>query len=182
VPRFVSGALLVAVVVLTGCGSTSSASHAPSTVASRAAEAVGDNPSESAKMVCAAEAQSDIAGSLGVTPTQVTSPTWTDRVYACDYVYPGGKIALSVKELASASATATYFEEMGSRLGKRPDPPQLGDGAFVTTDGSVVVRKDYKVLEVDISHLPMQFGDPPQDRSSVAVSVATTVMGCWVGA
>jgi len=133
-------------------------------------------------MVCAAEAQRDIAGSLGVTPTQVTSPTWTDRVYACDYVYPNGKLALSVKELGSASATKSYFEEMGSRLGKRPDPLQLGDGAFVTTDGSVVVRKDYKVLDVDISQLPMQFGDPLQDRSAVAVNVATTVMGCWVGA
>jgi hypothetical protein len=175
--------LLVAAltVALAGCGSTSSASRAPSTVASRA-EAVGDNPSQSAKMVCEAEAQSEIADSIGVTPTQVTTPTWIDRVYACNYVYPGGVISLSVKELGDASATTSYFDELGSRLGHRPDPPALGDGAFVATDGSVVVRKDYKVLDVDISHLPAQFGDPLQDRSDVAVSVATTVMGCWVGA
>jgi hypothetical protein len=169
------------VIALAGCGSSSSASRPPSTVPSRA-EAVGDNPSQSAKMVCAAEAQRDIAGSLGVTPTQVTSPTWIDRVYACNYVYPNGVISLSVKELGDASATASYFDELGSRLGRRPDPPSLGDGAFITTDGSVVVRKDYKVLDVDISHLPVQFGDPLRARSDAAVSVATTVMGCWVGA
>ena len=146
------------------------------------AEAIGDNPSQSAKMVCEPEAQRDIAEGIGVTPTQVTSPTWVDRVYACNYVYPGGVISLSVKELGDLSATVSYFDQLGSRLGERPDPPALGDGAFVTSDGSVVVRKDYKVLDVDISHLPVQFGDPLQDRSAVAVSVATTVMGCWVGA
>ena len=133
-------------------------------------------------MVCEAEAQSDIAGSIGVTPTQVTSPTWVDHVYACNYVYPNGVISLSVKELGGVSATASYFDQLGARLGQRPDPPALGDGAFVTTDGSVVVRKDYKVLDVDISHVPAQFGDPLQDRSAVALSVATAVMGCWVGA
>lgn len=133
-------------------------------------------------MVCEPEAQRDIAGSIGVTPTQVTSPTWVDRIYACNYVYPDGVISLSVKEFDNLLATVSYFDRLGSRLGERPDPPALGDGAFVTTDGSVVVRKDDKVLDVDISHLPVQFGDPLEDPTEVAVSVATTVMGCWVGA
>jgi hypothetical protein len=44
------------------------------------------------------------------------------------------------------------------------------------------VRKDYKVLEVDTSRLPVEFGQPAQGRSDVAVLVATTVIGCWVGA
>ena len=175
-------ALLIAAGALAGCGSSPSGSGTPSTVAPRAVPAVSVNASTSAKMVCAPEAQQDIAESLGVTQTQVTSPRWVDRVYSCNYVYPDGEISLTVKELRDASATLSYFKQLGSRLGQRADALALGDGAFITTDGSVVVRKDYKVLEVDISHLPARFGQPPQDRSDVAVSVATTLMGCWVGA
>ena len=36
----------------------------------------------------------------------------------------------------------------------------LGQGAFQATDGSVVVRKDWKVLVVDTSGLPAEFGVP----------------------
>ena len=66
-------------------------------------------------------------------------------------------------------------------LGRRPDAVSFGEGAFITTNGSVIVRKDFKVLDVDVSKLPMQFGVPPQDRANAALSVAATVMGCWTG-
>jgi len=52
----------------------------------------------------------------------------------------------------------------------------------VTTDGSVVVRKDWKVLYVDVSHLPPQFGQPPQAAPDAALSVAATILSCWSGA
>ena len=46
----------------------------------------------------------------------------------------------------------------------------------------MVVRKDWKVLDVDISQLPASFGQPPQSASDVAVSVAATLLSCWSGA
>ena len=58
----------------------------------------------------------------------------------------------------------------------------LGQGAFTTRDDGAVVRKDYKVLLVDTSRLPAQFGSPPQTRSEVATNVAAAIMGCWTGA
>jgi hypothetical protein len=52
----------------------------------------------------------------------------------------------------------------------------------VTTDGSIVVRKDWKVLYVDVSHLPAEFGQPPQSAADAALGVAATILGCWSGA
>ena len=45
-----------------------------------------------------------------------------------------------------------------------------------------MLRKDYKVLLVDTSGLPTQFGSPPQTKKDVAIGVALTVLGCWTGA
>ena len=58
----------------------------------------------------------------------------------------------------------------------------LGQGAFVTTNGSVVVRKDYKVLLVDTSGLPDRFGPFSANRAKTAIDVGVTVLGCWTGA
>jgi hypothetical protein len=133
-------------------------------------------------MVCAKEAQAELVTSLGLMPVQVTTPTWTDHVYSCQYVYSSGTVTLSVKELDNAKQTATYFDSFGTRLGRRPGHLAVGQGAYVTSDGSVVVRKDWKVLFVDVSHLPPQFGQPPQTPSDAALSVAATILSCWSGA
>jgi hypothetical protein len=133
-------------------------------------------------MVCAPEAQREITATLGITPTLVTVPTWTDHVYSCTYQYPDGSFVLSVTELDNVKETVAYYDGYRARLGERPGPIALGNGAFVTTDGSVVVRKDFKVLLVDTSRLPLRFGAPPQDRSDAGLSVAATVMSCWTGA
>jgi hypothetical protein len=166
---------------LGACGSSSSKSTSSTTV--HVAIPVGTNPSKSAKMVCQPEAQDDVAGSLGVKTTQVTAPTWADHVYSCKYVYPNGSFTLSVKELANKSQTDAYFAQLQHTLGQSTaTAPDLGQGAFTTPNGSLVVRKDFKVLTVDVSGLPAQFGAPPQARSSVALSIGTVVMGCWTGA
>jgi hypothetical protein len=151
--------------------------------ASTSAAAGRARPSEIAKMVCASEAQEDIATNLGnVQPTTVTTPTWKDSVYSCKYVYPSGAVTLSVKELRNAAATTRYFEKLGDTLGRRPGELALGDGAFTAKDGSVVVRKDFKVLDVDVSQLTGKLGTkPPLDASLVALNVAATVLGCWTG-
>ncbi len=64
------------------------------------------------------------------------------------------------------------------------DPQQLnglGQGAFRTSRGDVVVRKDWKVLLVDVSGLPSQFGVPPTSATDVAFTVADIILGCWEG-
>jgi hypothetical protein len=132
-------------------------------------------------MICSKEAQTDIATSLGVKAT-VSKPTWVGHVYSCKYTYPTGVIALSVKELDNAAQTTAEYSADATKLGRRPDVVSFGQGAYITTNGSVIVRKDYKVLDIDVSGLPQNFGSPPQDRANVALSVAATVMSCWTGA
>lgn len=133
-------------------------------------------------MVCAREAQTELVASLGVTPVQVTTPAWSDHVYSCTYLYAPGTITLSVKELDSAKQTTSYFDALGARLGRRPGRLAVGQGAYVTNDGSVVVRKDWKVLLVDVSQLPAQFGQPPQSAADAGLTVAATILSCWSGA
>ena len=75
----------------------------------------------------------------------------------------------------------SYYDALVSRLGKSRDLAALGQAAFQATDGSVVVRKDWKVLLVDNTGLPPQFGVPPTSSASVAVTVADVILGCWAG-
>jgi hypothetical protein len=133
-------------------------------------------------MVCAREAQSELVTSLEAQPTLVTTPTWMDHVYSCKYMYPDGVIALSVKELKNAAATTLYFNSLANQFGRRPQGLAIGQGAFYTTNGSVIVRKDYKVLDIDVSQLPPRFGNLGLGPSDAALSVAATIMSCWRGA
>ena len=103
------------------------------------------HPSAIAKQVCQQEAQADIASALGEKAT-VSDPTWVDHLYSCHYGYPTGSMALSVKELSSWAQTLAYFKSLGVQLGNARSLANLGQGAFQTTNGSVVVRKDWKVL------------------------------------
>ncbi len=132
-------------------------------------------------MVCAPKAQHDLGEVLGVTTTTVSDPTWADDRYSCRYEYTDGVITLSVKELSSWAQTLAYFRGLGVELGHGATFPNLGQGAFQTTDGSVVVRKDWKVLLVDVSGLPAHFGEPPTTSGEVAVTVADAILSCWAG-
>jgi hypothetical protein len=133
-------------------------------------------------MVCAPEAQKDIAKFLGQPTTAVSAPTWLDHLYSCQYTYANGVIGLSVKELSNKAQTTAYFSSLRTHLGEQEQLKGFAQGAFVTTNGSLVLRKDYKVLLVDTSGLPKQFGSPPQTTKDVAIGVALTVLGCWTGA
>ena len=132
-------------------------------------------------MVCSTEARKDIDASLGVDVLGITAPTWVDHAYACRYRYPDGVISMTVKELDDAAGTQRYYDALGALLGRQPDAIAFGQGAFITTDGSVVVKKDWKVLFVDVSGLPAQFGPSRLVHSDAAVSVAAAIMGCWTG-
>ena len=63
---------------------------------------------------------------------------------------------------------------MGEQLG-------LGQEGFLTTDGMSIVRKDNKVLVVDVGNLPAPFGTPPMSRRDASLVITLTILGCWIG-
>ena len=128
-------------------------------------------------MICADEAQEDIAATLGAKPIRVSTPTWSERLYSCKYEYADGVISLSVKELPDAAATTDYFEGLAKDRGQPPGGISLGEGAFATST-ELVLRKDFMVLDVDVSDLPLQFGQP--SRSPSDVKPAGRARHCWV--
>jgi len=169
---------------LIGCGGSKPATPPDNSqnATVHAAQPARAAPSASAKMICARETQTDIAKVLGVHTTQPVVPTWANHLYSCRYTYHNAFIVLSVKELSSQAQTNAYFTSLAHRLGQSERPSPIVRGAFFTTKNrSAVVRKDYKVLLVDITGLPAQFGSPPYTRADVAVKVAATIMGCWTG-
>lgn len=138
-------------------------------------------PAAGTVMVCSPEISDQATVYLGVPPTTITPPTWRDHVYSCAYVYPDGQIVLSIKEFASAEESAAYVQTLAASLGQGA-AARLGDGAFTTGGGSMVMRKDNKVLLVDTSRLPDPFGDPAVDRATAANLVTAVVAACWTGA
>jgi hypothetical protein len=132
-------------------------------------------------MICAEEARKEIAEALGVTVRSPASAAWTAPVYRCTYPLTAGSLVLSVRELTNAADTAAYFTAERAAATGSTGLPGLGDAAFATADGSVYVRKDFKVLKVDVSQLPGSVGAPPISRADAGEVVAQLIMGCWTG-
>jgi hypothetical protein len=173
-----------AMLSMTSCGGSKPATPTGSSpnATVHTAQPARATPSASAKMICARKTQTELASVLGVHTTQPVVPAWTDHLYSCRYTYHNSFMVLSVKELSNQIQTNAYFTSLAHRLGQSQRPSPLDRGAFFTTKNrSAVVRKDYKVLLVDISGLPAQFGSPPYTRADIAVKVAATIMGCWTG-
>jgi hypothetical protein len=137
-------------------------------------------PSAKARMICADEAQEDLAGVLAVR-AKVSTPTWRDRTYACTYRYRSGSFDISVLEYPRIAQAAAEFTRQST--GPTVTEPGVGmaDGAFVRSDGSIVVRADRRILEVDPTQLPEQFGKLRLTRSAFAQTVATVILRCWKG-
>jgi len=171
--------------VLASCGGSSKAASPTTTVGStvHVAKVASNVPSVSAKMICETEAVNDIYDSAtGVKTIAALKPTWVNHVYSCAYMYPAGaSMTLSVKEVSDTAETTAYFDSLATKL-QKTRTLTIGQGAFQVKDGSVVVRKDYKVLLVDITKLPANFGVPSASRGDVAINVAETIMSCWSGA
>ena len=165
-------AVLVVVLGIAGCSSVNTSGESP--------KSAGKSPSAIARMVCAREAVGEIAEVVGA-KASVTAPTWADHLYSCDYRYREGTMVLSVKELSSWPQTYAYFDELAKTLHKTTAVKGLGQGAFVAGDGSVVVRKDWKILLVDISGLHGMVGSPPSSRDTVALDAAAVILDCWSG-
>jgi len=177
--------VFVCMLSMTSCGGSKPATPPSSSqnATAHVAQPARATPSASAKMICAHKTQTELAAVLGVHTTQPVVPAWTDHLYSCRYTYHNAVMVLSVKELSSKTQTDSYFTSLAHRLGQSQRPQPLDRGAFFTTKNrSVVVRKDYKVLLVNISGLPAQFGAPPYTRADIAIKVAATIMDCWTGA
>jgi hypothetical protein len=172
----------VAALALAGCGSTASSSSAPSSHATPAsASASAGGPSAQTRMICATEAQHDLAATLGLQAANVSTPTWRADVYSCAYRYANGSFTLSVHQAADTRAAHSTFTALGAQLTRRTALEGLGDDAVTTANGSVLVQKDDDVLLVDIRALASRFGVPPDTRANAAISIAATIMGCWTG-
>ena len=165
-------AVLAVVLGIAGCGSVTTSTESPLSA--------GKSPSAIARMVCAKEAAGEIAQVVGA-KASVTAPTWADHLYSCGYHYRKGTMVLSVKELSSWTETYAYFDKLAKTLHKTSQVKGLGQGAFVAGDGSVVVRKDWKILLVDISGLHGMVGSPPNPRNTVALDAAAVILDCWSG-
>ena len=177
---------LVAVLAFAACGSSSNAGSSTTTnalqLSSPSYEKAKPNPSISARMICQTEVRGEIAQALSVTETRVV-PSWDKQqhLYSCTYVYPHGKIVLSVKEMSSEGETTAYFDSVKKKYGTKSSVVGLAQGAWLLKNDDVVVRKDYKVLLVNVHGIPAKFA-PQLFRSGVATSIATVIMACWTGA
>jgi len=182
--RPVRARCLTLVLVVALVGAACSAGSTASTETTLAPKPAGSTPSAISRQICSDEAQTDMASALGER-AKVSTPTWVDHRYSCTYDYPKatvpGSFEVSVTELSSWPETYAYFDGLAKSMGKTRDLEALGQGAFQTTNGSVVVRKDWKVLLVDDTGLPDRFGVPPTSSGSVAVTVADVILGCWAG-
>jgi hypothetical protein len=166
-PR-VAGAAIGFAVLAAGCASAG------------AAQSNAQAPAAATAMICRTEAIQEIASAVGVQAT-VSRPAWHDHLYSCTYKYPSGSMRLSVKELPDLPQTGAYFRQLQAGMGDKGAVQNLGQGAFRTANGSVVVRKDAKVLLVDVTGLPAQFGQPPTTAGNVALTVADVILACWSG-
>jgi hypothetical protein len=150
------------------------------------AEAARATPSASARMVCEPEAIDAIYNSAtGVKTVTKPKSSWdgANHVFTCVYPYAdGASMTLSVKEMSSKSETDDYVASLASSLGKTEELQGIGEGAFQVKNGSVVVRKDFKVMLIDITKLPPQFGVPADSRANVAINVGVAILACWTGA
>lgn len=168
----------------TGCGSSDPSSH-PAPAGSRrpapVVSATTSRPTPATAIVCSKDAQFEIAGAIGATPSTPLSPTWADRLYTCAYRYgPDAVMTLSVKELPDSAGETAYYDAARKAAGGTATTVRgLGDQAFAVPDGSVTVRKDLTVLRIDVRGLPAHFGAPPRTHRQIALVVATTIMSCW---
>lgn len=139
-----------------------------------------DAPSPQAAMVCQPEAQQEVQDLIGVAPTKVGPIQYADHTSTCRYDYANGSFALVVQDLPNELVTTNTYEALADKLG-RVDRIALPDAdAFSTTNGSVVLRRDTKVMLVDVAQLPATFGEPPSKRTDAARLIMKAVLNCWV--
>jgi hypothetical protein len=167
-----------------GAGSASSSPAGPAQASSAMAMASGvataAKPSATALMVCGNDIRGKVQQVLGLAAPPVTTDSFGDGRYSCSYRLPPGSLVLSVQQSKSPAAARGYFA--GERVRLRGDGlPGLGEAAFGTGAGTVVVVKDNETLTVDATGMPAVFGSQQQKRTDLAYELASDVLGCWTG-
>ena len=185
---------LALLVLLAGCGATPAATGSPGpspghsnvgdvpASGSNAGQPTGKlagNPPASAAMICDADIKSKVREALGLAGPPSTDWHWSNGVYACDYHLPMGRMSLQVTVLDGAHQARTMFDADRARTQGAQPLAGLGEGAFGTENGTVLVLKDNQVLVVDTTRLPQEFGANGQRRTDLAYEVASDVLGCW---
>jgi hypothetical protein len=171
----------MACVALAGCGASPSTAPTTTTTVRTAGFTYGPHPSVSARMICRHEAVVDLARVLGARTLRTPVPTWRAHRYTCRFAYRDGSMVLSVTELPTLAGTRAYTRALAHQLGDTGVVGGVGQGAFTTPNGSVVSRKDNKVLLVDVAGLPSMFGHPATTRGEVALTVTQVIFACWRG-
>lgn len=195
------GMLATLSVLMTGCAATSATTQPAHGVSTSAMPAMSpgmamppgmtmpgngtaDSPSASAQMVCGPEIQADIATILTLRTAPATTATWADHLYTCTYHLADGPLVLSVKESSDVPAATAYFTTLREHLGTTQPLvglAGLGNPGYDTGQGTVVVLKDDKTLQVNATGLPNRVGQHEQSRADLAYEVATDILGCWTG-
>jgi hypothetical protein len=175
--------LLAVPLLLAGCAGADATPRAEAAAPSSAQPSadVQAPPSQTAAMVCGDDVVGDVSRALSLTAPPATSSTWADQLFTCTYSLPMGPLVLSVKESPDPATAVAYYEARRAELGETAPAAGLGERAYATPTGTVVVIKDAMTLTVDATGLPEVFGDNSQQRSAFAYEAASIVLGCWTG-
>ena len=176
--------LAVLAALLAGCGGQPPPSvpqNAPQ-VGPAVVTALPDVPSPQAEMVCQPEAQQDIQDLIGVVPTAVgPDPVRQPHLDVPLRLRRTARSPSSCEDLPNDITTTRTYEALAGKLG-RVEKIDLPDAeAYTTNDGSIVLRRDTKVMLVDVTQLPGTFGNPPSPRGDAARLIMKAVLNCWVG-
>ncbi len=190
------GLLAALPILLAGCAtakadgpSAAAAPPASNPVAPAGTSATAPNtlvaaPSESAQMVCGPEIRADVATILSLKTPPSTATSWANQLYTCTYRLANGPLAVSVKESGDAASARSYFEGLRRQLGPTQQLhglDSLGLPAFETPNGNVAFLKDDKTLQIDATQLPPEVNSLHRQRSDLAYTLATDILGCWSG-
>ena len=147
--------------------------------ATTASPASESGPSAAAQMICSADIKGKVRQVLTLRRPPATHTTFIGHRYTCAYDLPMGPLVLSVHDSPNTSAARAYFTELRPTLGATDALIGLGEDAYGTTTGTVVVLKDSQTLTVDATGLPPAFGSQKQKRTDLAYEIASYVLGCW---
>jgi hypothetical protein len=98
-------------------------------------------------MICDADITSKVGDALGLAGPPPTEWRWSDGVYTCDYQLPMGRMSLQVRVLADVDQARTAFDADRARTPEARPLAGLGEQAFGTGNGTVLVLKDGELVE-----------------------------------
>ena len=159
-PAAAIAAVVAALAAVAGCGGEPAPVGPPPGQAPAAA--VPDAPSPQAEMVCQPEAQQDIQDLIGVVPTKVGPIQYTNHTTTCRYAYADGSFTLVVEDLPNDITTTRTYEALAGKLGRTTSFDLPDAQGYSTSEGSVVLRRDTKVMLVDVTGLPAHVRRPAQ--------------------